>query len=327
MTNNKYERRKTMQTSNTFSWVICLLNECSAKGDADGHKICQLVEQLLTEAEKAKIDSELVLVNNASTDNTGEVLAEIRQSHNGKVIVLDEPMQGKARAERTAFKFLTEKTRVPKAIVTMDADGEHDVRDMIQLCQVYERERPLFVVGSRFVKKKRNKKDEILRNLLVDLSGVKDNLVPDDPRCGARVYQVEFIRTVVNSTVSQNYGLELELVALGLRMMKENQQLRILSCDLVHYTPQRSKVFKNAGWRQEVNPELKDICCLLSKTFGKLDGDEEEGREIITRFGHERGRENLFSELNELFYKGKMVTDEGQKAPQEFMEAPPADLS
>lgn len=303
------------------SWVICLLNECEAKGDREGKKIRALVEQILDETAKRHMQVELVLVNNASTDNTEEVLNEMK-SRLGNITVLDEPVQGKARAERAAFKYLSKERRDTVAVVTMDADGEHDIRDMIKLCQEFQVRKPLFACGNRFAGGKRNKKDEILRDVLVHFSEVAEGQVPDDPRCGARVYDPEFLFRTYPKTVAENYGLELELVGLALREIKTNPQAAIHSEGLDYYIPLRSKVFKKKD-RQETNPELWDICRVLSNVFGERGGDAEEGEQIIREFGKRIGRERLFSELSELFYKGKMVTDEGQKEPQEFMEVPP----
>lgn len=307
------------------AWIICLLNECEAKGDSRGEKIRSLVEQILKEAKGRKMEIELILVNNASTDNTLAVLYEIKKVHPDKITVLDEPIQGKARAERRGFQFVLENRKDSEAIVTMDADGEHDVRDMMRMCQEFQAEKPYFVIGSRFAKAgKRNKKDEILRNLLIDLSKVDEKDVPDDPRCGGRVYSPDFIRQVISKTVSQNYGLQYELIAFALILLKNNNQSgKILSSSLDFYKPQRSKVFKKKPQAKNVNPELNDLCRAISNVFGIKNGGEEEGKEIINNFGKKLGRDDLFSELSELFFKGKMVTDHGEKKAEEFMETPP----
>lgn len=305
------------------SWIICLLNECQAKGDSEGRRIKNLVDQILDETAKKQMQIELILVNNASTDNTGEVLEKIRKSHPQAITVLFEEVQGKARAERRAFKYLAGKKDV-NTIVTLDADGEHDIRDIIKLYKEFQERKPLFVCGSRFAKKKRNKKDEILRNVLVYFSEIAENRVPDDPRCGARVYDPEFIFRTYPRTVAENYGLELELVGFGLKEIKTNPRVEIHSSSLDYYVPVRSKVFRRRKNQKEANPELKDICRVLSNLFGEKKGEIAEGEQMIQKFGQEIGRENLFSELSELFYKGKMVTDEGQKEAQEFMEVPPS---
>jgi glycosyltransferase involved in cell wall biosynthesis len=304
------------------SWVICLLNECEAKGDGKGTKIRTLVKQVLDETAKRQMQVELILVNNASTDNTKEVLEGIRQSCPENITVLDEPVQGKAKAERKAFSYLSKKSDT-SAVVTMDADGEHDIRDMIKLCQKFYERKPLFVCGSRF-SGKRNKKDEILRNVLINFSEVEESKVPDDPRCGARVYNPEFLFRTCSKTAAENYGLELELVGLALKEIKTNPRVTVHSESLDYYVPLRSKVFKKKKDHEEINPELQDICRVLSNVFGKKSGDIREGEQMILKFGEKIGRKNLFFELSELFYKGKMVTDEGQKEPQEFMEVPPS---
>jgi glycosyltransferase involved in cell wall biosynthesis len=317
------EEEKMGVYQNKTVWIICLLNECEAKGDLQGKKIKNLISQIINKTEEKKIPVELVLVNNGSTDNTMEVLEQIVFTYPGKIVVLNEPIQGKARAERRGFSFAIKDENV-KAIVTLDADGEHDILDILNLYAEFEKENPLFAVGSRFGKSgKRNKKDEILRNLLVNLSGLSDLQIPDDPRCGGRVYQPEFIRRTVLKTIAQNYALQYELVALALLEIKTNQNLKICSLNLKHYEPHRSKVFKKELQPRAVNPELIDLCKVMSSVFGTKSGDKEEGRKIINKFGLKIGKQNLFAELSDLFFKGKMVTDHGAKAASEFMETPP----
>lgn len=318
-----------MNYHNRSSWIICLLNECSGKGDPKGQKINKLVEDIINAAKDKNITIDLVLINNASKDNTPEILANIQRQFPVIVTVLDEPIQGKAMAERKGIKYILENLPDSEALLTMDADGEHVIPDMIKLCQEYQEKKPLFVIGSRFgYSGQRNKKDEIIRDILIDISELKGEMVPDDPRCGARVYDPMFLRNIINNTVCSNYGLQLEIVAHGLR-----KRGKIISIPLEKYEPQRSKVFtksvnqndkkESKRSQEEINPELEDICRALSNVFGKKKGDRSEGKAIIESFGKKIGRLDLFSELSNLFYKGKMVTEHGQSSPQEFMEVPP----
>lgn len=307
-------------------WIVCLLNEGRAKNDSKGQRIKNLTRQIFDEAEKRAMLIDLILVNNASTDNTKEILSEIKKT-SSQIIVLDEPVQGKARAERKGFSYaLTRlgKEKKIEAIVTMDADGEHDVLDMMEMCGTFTQEKPILVNGSRFLKVgQRNQKDEILRSLLVYLSDLPDGDVPDDPRCGGRVYDPRFIEKICPFAVSKNYGLQYEIIAWTLRLLKQGVLSgKILSVSLERYRPTRSKVFKKPQ-TQEINPELADLCCAISNVFGQKRGDELEGQAMIDQFGMHIGRIGLFRHLSDLFFKGKMVTDHGAQVAKEFMEAPP----
>jgi len=306
------------------AWIICLLNECEAKGDDEGRVIKSLVSSIIEQTRKKKMEIKLVLVNNASTDNTKEVLMEIQHNYPDCVVILDEPWQGKARAEIRGFNYVLKKEPSVEAIVTMDADGEHTISDMMDLCAEFEKEKPLFVVGSRFAKSgKRNKKDEILRDLLIDLTGLKDEIIPDDPRCGGRVYDPRFIERLARKTVSKNYGFQYEIVARGLLEIKQDPAKKIVSVGLAGYEPHRSRVFKKVEKTKKINPELSDLCRVISSVFGSLGGDEREGKNIIDSFGKRTEREDLFTELSDLFFKGKMVTDHGEKSVDGFMNTPP----
>jgi glycosyltransferase involved in cell wall biosynthesis len=89
----------------------------------------------------------VVVVDDGSTDRTASVALEA-----GAEVLRHERTHGKGAALRAAFEtLLPARNPVPslQAIVTLDADGQHDPDDIPRLVEVYHRERPAVVIGSR----------------------------------------------------------------------------------------------------------------------------------------------------------------------------------
>ncbi|MCR5294260.1 MAG: bifunctional glycosyltransferase family 2/GtrA family protein [Lachnospiraceae bacterium] len=67
--------------------------------------------------------------------------------------VLTHPVnQGKGRALKTAFNYILQAYDDPSIVVTVDADGQHSVKDALMLCETAEKHPDSLVLGSRKMK-------------------------------------------------------------------------------------------------------------------------------------------------------------------------------
>lgn len=105
------------------------------------------VGQVLSEIPKDLV-TEVVVVNNASTDDTERVAKE------GGATVLREPVSGYGRACLKGIAYVREATPTPDVVVFLDADHSDYPEEMIELIQPILQNKADIVIGSRVLGQK-----------------------------------------------------------------------------------------------------------------------------------------------------------------------------
>ena len=101
------------------------------------------IEEALRRVRALDCDLELVVVDDASTDGSGEFL-----EGEGDLVLIRHPVnQGKGMAIRTALARVT-----GDVVAIQDADLEYDPRDLLRLMEPIVRQEARVVYGSRFLK-------------------------------------------------------------------------------------------------------------------------------------------------------------------------------
>ena len=102
-------------------------------------------DKIITKVLGLKLDLELIIVNNGSTDNTSEVIGHFKDKPNVKIIEKSSNI-GKGDGVAEGLKYAT-----GKYTVIQDGDLEYDPGDIVRMTQLAEEKKALAVFGSRIL--------------------------------------------------------------------------------------------------------------------------------------------------------------------------------
>ncbi|MDD2646402.1 MAG: glycosyltransferase family 2 protein [Patescibacteria group bacterium] len=169
--------------------------------------ILDLLERI--KAVKFDIDSEIIIIDDASTDGTREILKNVAQEEqNNYKIFFQEVNQGKGLALRRGFKEAT-----GDIIAIQDADLEYNPQELPDLVRPISEGRAEVVYGSRFLTKHRPiykifyLGNRFLSFLFYLFYGHKIN----DPWTCYKVFKRNLIQSL--ELESNGFDLEIELTA------------------------------------------------------------------------------------------------------------------
>jgi len=138
----------------------------------------------------AGVDSEIVVTNDGSTDDTARILSVLRETIPRLKVVTRERNQGYGKALSTAISHSQ-----GEWVVTIDSDGQFDLRDSIPLLRTALAENLDGVTGYRGKKKDtlfRVFADRALNIIVRTLFGVNYR----DTNCALKVIKGDFLRQV-----------------------------------------------------------------------------------------------------------------------------------
>ena len=206
------------------------------------------VIQRVQEVDLAGIDKELILVDDASTDGTRDLLLSL--SGGNLRVFLQDRNQGKGAALRRGFAEVT-----GDIVLIQDADLEYDPKEYPRLLEPILSGRADVVYGSRFSGGEPHRVlyfwHALGNRFLTLLSNALTNLNLTDMECCYKVFRREIIEKI---TIEENrFGFEPEVTAkvarLGCRIFEVG----------VSYAGRTYAEGKKIGWRDGV----RAIWCIL----------------------------------------------------------------
>jgi glycosyltransferase involved in cell wall biosynthesis len=189
------------------------------------------------------LDSELVVINDASTDNTLRSL-EVFASHPRVKIISHDQNQGKGAALRTGFA-----AAIGDITVVQDADLEYDPSEYSKILKPIIDGKADVVFGSRFVGGEAHRVlyywHYVGNQFLTRLSNMCSNLNLTDMETCYKAMRIEVIRQI--SLQENRFGFEPEITAKVARLAKK-KGLRIFEVG-ISYNGRTYEEGKKIGWK------------------------------------------------------------------------------
>lgn len=161
---------------------------------------------------RMKLDKEIVVVDDGSTDGSREVLAQETQ-RGDLVVVLHEANKGKGAAVRTAIERAT-----GDILLIQDADLEYDPRDYPALLRPILEGKARVVYGSRFLGGPRTAMrfwSAVGNKVLTLVTNIFYNAILTDMETGYKVFRADVIRSI--PLRSRRFDFEPEVTAKVLK--------------------------------------------------------------------------------------------------------------
>ncbi len=109
----------------------------------EGKYIRDVIEDCL------KYEIDIIVVDDGSTDNTVEETGKFTGNTESRVrLIQHEKNRGKGEALKTGFSYAAAKKY--SGVITIDADGQHDVKEISDFLRTIREQNPDIIVGSRF---------------------------------------------------------------------------------------------------------------------------------------------------------------------------------
>ena len=155
-----------------------------------------------------KISSRIIICNDGSTDSTGLIAKEL-----GAIVINHQKNQGYGAAIKSIF--LKSKEIGAKVLVTLDADGQHDVNEIDKLLKPITDDKCDIVIGSRFLSETENVPSyrKLGINVITKLTNasIKKNLT--DSQSGFRAYNKKVIEQIPLSESGMGVSTEILIKA------------------------------------------------------------------------------------------------------------------
>jgi len=179
----------------------------------------QSLEKLLPEL--LALDVDILIVDDSSTDGTVEVAKKLNASN--RISFISRPSKlGLGSAYLAGFARCLELGY--EEIIQMDADGSHQVKDLIKMREVMKNNPTIdLVIGSRWILggKVENwaKRRELLSRTANTYSKAILAIKVNDMTAGFRIYRSAILRKMnLKNIASQGYGFQIEMTREALRV-------------------------------------------------------------------------------------------------------------
>jgi len=168
----------------------------------------ETIVKVISRVAALSINKEIVVIDDCSTDRTGEILDELTDVEN-LIVIRKQKNEGKGAALRTGFQNCT-----GDAVIVQDADLEYDPSDIPQVILPIAHDKVDVVYGSRFIGHEQQDESWIHRfgnAMLTKSLNVMIGLNLTDMETCYKAFRGDIIRSI---PIRQNrFGIEPEITA------------------------------------------------------------------------------------------------------------------
>jgi glycosyltransferase involved in cell wall biosynthesis len=168
------------------------------------------LEEIFRLVQATPFDKEIIAVDDASTDGSGEILTRLAQQYDNVKAFYHQGNQGKGAALRTGFAQVT-----GDVVIIQDADLEYRPADYPSLLEPIEQDMADVVYGTRLVGGRPHRVlffwHYLGNRAVTTLSNIFTNLNLSDMEVGYKVFRAEVLKGI--QIRCDRFGVEPELTA------------------------------------------------------------------------------------------------------------------
>jgi len=202
----------------------------------ESHTILEVIKRV----QDVPLEKEIIIIDDGSTDGTKEILKEIQETQDLKIIFKDKN-EGKGAAIREGLRYVS-----GDVVVIQDADLEYDPMDWLKMLNIIQGEKADVVYGSRVLG--RGEKSSLAFYLggrfLSFLASILYRIkITDEPTC-YKMFKVDVIRSIKLNCKGFEFCPEITA-----KVAKKGYEIYEVP---VSYKPRKIKEGKKIRWKDGV---------------------------------------------------------------------------
>jgi len=221
----------------TLSLVVPCYNEART--------IEKCVEKVLSITKNKEFNLEIVIVDDASTDGSWEILQRLKEKYNELKIFKHEKNRGKGAALRSGFTHAS-----GDYIGIQDADDEYEPMDYHALLEPLVQGKADVVYGSRYLRPDTRRVlyfwHTWMNKTLTRMSNMFTNLDITDMETCYKLFKKEVIHEIAPKLKEERFGFEPEITA-----KVAQSGCKVYEC-AISYNPRTYEEGKKIGWKDGV---------------------------------------------------------------------------
>jgi len=166
------------------------------------------IEKVVFGCLKYKLD--ILIINDGSTDDTANIIKKIPKPRDSRIIIVEHSInRGKGQSLITGFDYIVKNNY--SGVITLDADGQHDVNEIAFFLKAVEEEDPDIIVGNRLGETKGMPVVRLLTNVFTSwiISRIAGRRI-NDVQSGYRYIKSKALKTIKLET--RNFDTEPEIL-------------------------------------------------------------------------------------------------------------------